>query len=101
MFKDRLSRGENVCPNKGNAFTNWKKQQEHITKHEKRVTHLNAKVDQVMFLQGISIASMIHKQNERGAEMRKSEVLANRNLLKRIIDVIMHLGKQRLAQGPQ
>ena len=40
---------------------------------------------------------MIHRQKERGAEMRKSEVLANRNLLKHFIDVIVHLWKQGLA----
>ena len=50
-----------------------------------------------MFLQGASITSMIDQKNERDAGKRKSEVLQNRDLLKRIIDVIIHLGKQGLA----
>ena len=102
LFTYHLSRGENIRPNQRNAFTiagfsNWKKQQERIIKHEKSDAHLNAKVAQVMFLQGASIVSMIDQKCERDAGKRKSEVLENKDLLKRIIDVIIHLGKQGLA----
>ncbi len=50
--------------NQGNTFTNagysnWKKQYSNITKHEKSESHINAKVAQVVFLQGRSIDSCL------------------------------------------
>ena len=48
--------------NQGNAFTkavysNWKKQYSDIAKHEKSESHINAKISQVVFLEGRSINS--------------------------------------------
>ena len=82
--------------NQGNAFTkagysHWKKQYSDITKHEKSESHINAKIAQVVFLQGRSINSCLEQQEKNEILLRKKEVLANRSI------TVVHLGKQGLA----
>ena len=102
LFSDECLRGENVRHNQGNAFTNagysnWKKQYSNITKHEKSESHINAKVAQVVFLQGRSIDSCLGQQEKSEILRWKREVIANRNIMKRVVDTVVYLGKQGLA----
>jgi hypothetical protein len=84
LFSDECLRGENTRHNQGNAFTNagysnWKKQYSNITKHEKSESHINAKIAQVIFLQGRSIDSCLKQQEKTEILRRKKEVVANRS----------------------
>ena len=102
LFSDECLRGENVRHNQGNAFTkagysNWKKQYSNIAKHEKSESHISAKTAQVVFLQGRSINSCLEQQEKTEILRRKREVLANRTIMKRVVDTVVHLGKQGLA----
>ena len=102
LFSDECLRGENVRHNQGNAFTkagysNWKKQYSNIAKHEKSESHISAKIAQVVFLQGRSINSCLEQQEKTEILRRKREVLANRTIMKRVVDTVVHLGKQGLA----
>ena len=86
----------------GNAFTitgfsNWKKQYGSIVKHERSVCHLNAKVAEVLFLQGDTINSAFDRQEAMEADRRNKLVLSNRNVMKRIVDATIFLGKQGLS----
>ena len=89
--------------NQGNAFTkagysNWKKQYSNTAKHEKSESHVSAKIAQVVFLQGRSINSCLEQQEKNNKILRrKREVLANRTIIKRVVDTVVHLGKQGLA----
>jgi hypothetical protein len=102
LFSDECLRGENTRHNQGNAFTNagysnWKKQYSNITKHEKSESHINAKIAQVIFLQGRSIDSCLKQQEKTEILRRKREVVANRSIMERVVDTVVHLGKQGLA----
>lgn len=66
-------------------------------KHERSVCHLNAKVAEVLFLQGDTISSAFDRQEAMEAERRKEVVLSNRNIMKRIVDATIFLGKQGLS----
>ncbi|XP_028412950.1 uncharacterized protein LOC114535828 [Dendronephthya gigantea] len=99
---DECLRGGNVRPNQGSAFTNsgfsnWKKQYSAITKHETSESHINAKIAQVVFLQGLSIDSCLEKQEKSEILRRKREIVTNRNVMKRVVDTVLLLGKQGLA----
>ncbi len=68
-----------MCHNQGNAFrnagySNWKKQYSNITKHEKSESHINAKVAQVVFLQG---RSSIHAWSNHMGATRKERNFAS------------------------
>jgi hypothetical protein len=81
-------RGENTRHNQGNAFTNarysnWKKQY--------------AKVAQVVFLQGRSIYSCLKQQEKTEILRRKRKVVANLSIMERVVDTVVHLGKQGVA----
>ncbi len=86
----------------GNAFTitgfnNWKKQYGSIVKHERSACHLKAKVAEVLFLQGDTIKSALDRQEAMEADRRKKTMLSNRNIMKRIVDATIFLGKQGLS----
>ena len=86
----------------GNAFTitgfsNWKKQYGSVVKHERTACHLNAKVAEVLFLKGDTIKSAFDRQEAMEADRRKKTVLSNRNIMKRIVDATIFLGKQGLS----
>ena len=60
MFTDTHSRGEIWRTNQGNAFvtegfSNWKKQNERIKKHEQSVVHQEANIVQVLFQRSLNI----------------------------------------------
>ena len=102
QFSDEYLRGENVRHNQGNAFvkagcSNWKKQYSNIAKHEKSESHISAKIAQVVFLQGRSINSCLEQQETTKILRRKREVLANRTIMKHVVDTTVHLGKQGLG----
>ena len=102
LFTDPLSRGGLARANQGNAFTfsgfsNWKKQHSVVKNHEMSAAHANAKVAEVLFLQEKSIASCMEQQELDEAERRKLKVTSNRNIMKRVVDSIILLGKQGLA----
>ena len=102
LFTDSLSHGELARANQGNAFTfsgfsNWKKQHSVVKNHEMSAAHANAKVAEVLFLQEKSIASCMEQQELDEAERRKLKVTSNRNIMKRVVDSIILLGKQGLA----
>ncbi|CAB4035597.1 Hypothetical predicted protein, partial [Paramuricea clavata] len=101
MFKRRKH-----APHQANTFTNagysnWKKQYSIITKHEKFESHINAKIAQVIFLQGRSIDSCLKQQEYRPkfcVGRKKSWQTAA--IMKRVVesvDTVVHLGKQGLA----
>lgn len=102
LFSDECLRGENLRHNQGNAFTNagysnWKKQYSDITKHERSESHINAKIAQVLFMQGRSIESCLEQQEKSEILRRKREVVENRSIMKRVVDTVVYLGKQGLA----
>ena len=102
MFTDAHSRGEKFRANQGNAFvvngfSNWKKQGDKIRTHETCHTHLNAKVAEVLFQQGLNVKDLFDNQSKENEERRLIDVKKNRELLERIIDVTLLLGKQGLA----
>ena len=101
-FQTNVLRAENVRHNQGNAFRkagywNWKKQYSNIAKHEKSESHISAKIAQVVFLQGRSINSCLEQQEKTEILRWKREVLANRTIMKRVVDTVVHLEKQGLA----
>ena len=102
LFSDEMIRGENKRLNQGNAFScerfaNWKNQAERIKKHENSKAHVGAKVAQVLFESGLDVANRLDKQAEASESKRKREVMKNREIMERIIDVIILLGKQGSA----
>ena len=85
----------NVHHNQGNVFTiagysNWKKQYSNIAKDEKSESHINAKIAQVVFLQGRSINSCLEQREKNEILRRKREVVANRSIMKRVVDTVVH-----------
>ena len=63
-------------------------------------SHISAKIAQVVFLQGRSINSCLEQQERNEILRRKREVLANRTIMKRVVNTVVHLGnfrKQGLA----
>lgn len=102
LFTDKYSRGELKRTNQGHAiawtgYSNWKKQYEAVAKHESSVGHMNAKVDDVIFLQERTLNEFIEQQELIAHERSKKEILLNRQVMKRIVDTIIFLGKQGLA----
>jgi hypothetical protein len=79
------------------VYSNWKKQYSNITKDEKSESHINAKVALVVFLQGRSIDSCLEQHEKSEILRRKREVIANRNIMKHVVDTVVYLGKQGLA----
>ena len=99
MFTDTHSRGEIWRANQGNAFvpegfSNRKKQNERIKKHEQSAVHQEAKIGQVLFQSSLNIEPLLEKQQEACEDKRKRNVIRNREIVERIIDVIFLLGKQ-------
>ena len=99
MFTDTQSRVEIWRANQGNAFvteglSNWKKQNERIKKHEQSAVHQEAKIAQVLFQSSLNIEPLLEKQQEACEDKRKRNVIRNREIVERIIDVIFLLGKQ-------
>ena len=102
LFTDSHSQGEKFRANQGNAFvvngySNWKNKGEKICKHETCDAHLNAKIAQVLFQGGWNIESLLDHQSNENEKRRLADVKINRELLERIIDVILLLGRQGLA----
>ena len=102
LFTDLLSRGELARANQGNAFTNagfsnWKKQHSVVKNHEMSAAHTNAKVAEVLFLQEKTITSCMEQQEQDEAAWRKLKVAGNRNVMTRVVDSIILLGKQGLS----
>ena len=56
-----------------------------------------AKFAEVLFLQGDTINSAFDRQEAMEADRRKKTVLSNRNVMKRIVDATIFLGKQGLS----
>ena len=101
LFTVAVSRGESARPNQGNAFTcsgfcNWKKQHDSVLKHEQSDAHLNAKIVEALFLQQRAIAETFQRQQTLESERRKQQVISNRNVMKRIVDTVLLLGRQGL-----
>ena len=79
------------------GFSNWKKQNERICGHEKTIGHKNAKIAAVLILENSNLESLLDKQSKAIENARLKELVKNRELLKRIIDVIILLGKLGIA----
>ena len=76
LFTDALSWGAFIRGNQGNSFTstgfsNWKKQQSVIDKHEMSAAHANEKFAGVLFLQDRNIASCLGQQEQEEAARKK------------------------------
>ena len=102
LLSDNILRGKNKRPNQGNTFTcegfsNWKKETERIKKHENSKAHVDVKVAHVLFESGLHVTNLLNKQSEDLENQRKKDVVKNREVLGRIIDVILLLGKQGSA----
>ena len=65
--------------------------------HKKSAAHANAKVAEVVFLQEKTIALSLGLQEQEEAARRKMEVNNNQNVMTRVVDTIIFLGKQGLA----
>ena len=99
MFTDTRSRGEIWRANQGNAFvtegfSNWKKQNERIKKHEQSAVQQEAKIAQVLLQSSLNIEPLLEKQQEACEDKRKRNVIRNREIVERITGVIFLLGKQ-------
>ena len=60
-------------------------------------SHINAKIAQVVFLQGRSIGPCLDQQEKGENLLRRKKVVTNRSIMKRIVDTVVFLGKQGLA----
>ena len=101
LFTDAVSRGESARQKQGNAFTcsgfrNWKKQHNSVLKHEQSDAHLNAKIAEALFLQQGTIAASFQRQETLASERRKQQVISNRNVMNRIVDAVILLGRHGL-----
>ena len=56
--------------------------------------HQEAKIAQVLFQSSLNIEPLLEKQQEACEDKRKRNVIRNREIVERIIDVIFLLGKQ-------
>ena len=74
-----------------------KKQHGRVRDHETCPTHVQAKVAEVMFQQGLNIENIFENQAEMKETQRLLAVKNNRELLERIVDVVFLLGNQGLA----
>ena len=97
-----MSRGELARANQGNAFTNtgfsnWKQPHSVVKNHEMSAAHANAKVAEVLYLQEKTITSFMEHQEQDKAARRKLKVTGNRNVMTRVVDSIIYLGKQGLS----
>ena len=102
LFSDATLRGENRRLTQGNAFThegfqNWKKQHEALKKHERSETHINSKVAEALFLQKRSVNALLDTEMILEEQRLRVKAKANRNVMQRIVDVVMFLGRQGLA----
>lgn len=102
LFSDPALRGEHIRAAQGHAFTkegfsNWKKQEEKISDHEKCITHRNSVVAQALFLQQKAVSDLMTKEAKLEIERRKMQVKKNRSVLEPIVRTIMHLSRQGLA----
>ena len=79
------------------GLSNWNEQNERIRNYEKTKTHKDAKVAEVLFKEGLDIKSLLDQQSKEREEKRIKDVKMNREIVKRIIDAILFLGKQGLA----
>ena len=50
-----------------------------------------------VYLQGRSINSCLEQREKNEILRRKREIVANRSIMKRVVDTVVHLGKQGLA----
>ena len=101
LFTDLLPHGELARTNQGNAFTNaglanWKKHSV-VKNQEMSAAHANAKLAEVLFLQEKTITSCMEQQEQDEAARRKSKVTGNRNVMTRVVNSIILLGKQGLS----
>ena len=74
-----------------------KKQHDRVRDHETCPSHVQAKVAEVMFQQGLNIENIFENQAEMKETQRLLAVKNNRELLERIVDVVFLLGNQGLA----
>ena len=66
--------------------------------HEMSAAHANAKVAEVLFLQEKTITSCMEQQEQDEAARRKLKVTGiNRNVMTRVVDSIILLGRQGLS----
>ena len=65
--------------------------------HEESRSHINSKIAQVMFLQKKSMRDILDAQEKVPEKARQRHVEANRKILKRVIDMVIFLGKQELS----
>ena len=65
-----------------------------IKKHEQSAVHQEANIAQVLFQSSLNIEPLLEKQQEACEDKRKRNVIRNREIVERIIDVIFLLGKQ-------
>ena len=83
------------------GFNNWKMQYGSIVKHKRSACHRDAKVAEVLFLQGNTISTAFHRQEAIEAERRRKAVVSNRNIMKRIVDATYFSFKARtILQRP-
>ena len=84
-------------PDTNTGFSNWKKQHSIVKNHEMSAVHSNAKVAEVLFLKEKTITSCMERQEQDEAAQRKLKVTRNRNVMRRVVDSIIYLGKQGLS----
>ena len=92
LLTDSASRGEQFRPSQGKAFAvngcvNWKKHLTKVRAHEKSDSHQHH----------MNIENLIADQGQANETERLKKMQENRELVERIIDVILLLGKQGLA----
>ena len=102
LFSDATLRGEHRRLTQGNAFMdegfqNWKKQNDALKKHERSETHRSSKVAEALFLQKRSVNALLNTEMILEEQRLREKAKANRNVMKRIVDAVMFLGRQGLA----
>ena len=102
LFSDATLRGEHRRLTQGNTFMdegfqNWKKQNDALKKHERSETHRSSKVAEALFLQKRSVNALLNAEMILEEQRLREKAKANRNVMKRIVDAVMFLGRQGLA----
>lgn len=80
--------------NPSQGFSRWKKATECLEKHEKSHVHVKAVTDMIKCRFRIETGSTVCQEQQVSAYER--QVRHNRDVLRRLLDIILFLGKQNL-----
>lgn len=75
------------------GIDNWRKGLEKVTEHETAKTHINADIAWKIFA---ARDTVLHQVKEEDKRRKEKQIANNRAILKRLLDIVLFLGKQSL-----